>query len=305
MKKTRFGGFSSLKIRKIIHRKSSCAYTVTEGFNLYFYNNRTGGNIMAENRCQSRQNGVCIDCNQILDSCRDKDCFADTRVYLTEAGQEIINRTSNVRIKDTNVLWTYLGIEPVQFNRGFYQALVRFYTRITCETCSQNGRSQEFEGVAVCEKRVILFGSEGSVRIFRTEPGTDSFCPSMPEYDSATTNEPSVVCEVVDPIALSLEVRDCDCGCSSPTIPEGIMSFLGGNVVCEPSDGDKKLYVTLGFFSVIRLERPGQFIVNAQEYCVPDKVCCDMGNDDPYSAFERMSFPINEFCPLSPNEMRK
>lgn len=258
---------------------------------------------MADNRCGSNKGtSVCIDCNQILDSCRDKDCFSDVRVYLTEQGQEIINSNANVRIKDTNVVWTYLGLEPVQFNRGFYQADCRFYTRITCETCSQTGRTQEFEGICCCEKRVILFGSEGNVRIFRTEPGVDSICPGFPQFDSGTTNEPCVVCEVVDPIALSLDIRERRCDCSSSVIPDAVLGYLNGPIAQE-ENANKRLYVTLGFFSVIRLERPGQFVVNAGEYCVPDKVCCDNSSDDPCSAFERMSFPVSEFCPLSANDL--
>lgn len=40
---------------------------------------------------------VCIDTYRVLDSCRDKDCFEDVRVYLTCYGQEIIERTCAVR----------------------------------------------------------------------------------------------------------------------------------------------------------------------------------------------------------------
>ena len=259
---------------------------------------------MAENRCNSRNQNtnVCIDCNQILDSCRDKDCFSDTRVFLTERGQDIINSNVNVRIKDTEVLWTYLGLEPVQFNRGFYQADIRFFTKITLETCIAAGRTQEFDGICVCEKRVILFGSEGNVRIFKSEPGCDCFCPGLPSFDSRETNEPSVVCEVVDPIALSMDIRDRACECKSYEIPDNILGYLDGKLADE-SCVTRRLYVTLGFFSVIRLERPGQFIVSAGEYCVPDKVCCDISSDDPRSAFENMSFPVNEFCPLSASEL--
>ena len=54
---------------------------------------------MAENR-QSSSFGdrnakemICIDTYRILDSCRDKDCFEDVRVFLTDYGQEIIEKT--------------------------------------------------------------------------------------------------------------------------------------------------------------------------------------------------------------------
>lgn len=39
-----------------------------------------------------------LDVNRILDSCRDKDCYADTRVYLTDCGQDIIERSTSIRV---------------------------------------------------------------------------------------------------------------------------------------------------------------------------------------------------------------
>ena len=73
---------------------------------------------------------VCIETNRILDSCRDRDCFENTRVYLTDMGNDIIERTSNVRTKEAAVAWTYINIDPVRFNRGFYTVTVRFYIKL-------------------------------------------------------------------------------------------------------------------------------------------------------------------------------
>ena len=43
---------------------------------------------------------VCIDCNKIMDSCRDKDCLEDLKVFLTDYSQEIVDRSTNIRCKD-------------------------------------------------------------------------------------------------------------------------------------------------------------------------------------------------------------
>ena len=64
---------------------------------------------MPENRTNiDRQNcgreTVCIDTYRVLDSCRDKDCYEDVRVYLTSFGQELINHTQNVRTKSAQIL---------------------------------------------------------------------------------------------------------------------------------------------------------------------------------------------------------
>ena len=61
----------------------------------------------------------CIETGRIFDSCRDRDCFENVRVSLTDCGCDIINRTGNVRAKDASIAWTYIGIDPVRFNRGF------------------------------------------------------------------------------------------------------------------------------------------------------------------------------------------
>lgn len=261
---------------------------------------------MAENKsllhgCNTNEN-VCIDCNRILDSCRDKDCFENVRVFLSSFGQDVIEKTCNIRVKKTKVVWTYLGLEPVRFNRGFYQVNVRFYTKITFEACLSPGKIIEFEGVAVTEKRIILYGSEGNVNIFKCEAGEQCFCECPDASELSVTNAPTVVCEVTDPIALSVKVAKdepkCCCCCCVEDIPKRVCTTLDC-ALCEDDFDTKKLYVSLGFFSVIRIERPGQYMISAKEYTVPDKVCVETNEEDPCSTFAKMSFPINEFYPPS------
>lgn len=263
---------------------------------------------MAENKSCFHGNNcaenVCIDCNRILDSCRDKDCFEDVRVFLTGSGQEIIEKTGSVKVKSTKVVWTCLDLEPVQFNRGFYQITVRFYTRICFEACVCPGKTQEFDGIAVTEKKIILYGSEGNVNIFRSEPGKDCFCDSIPAGEKGGSNAPTVVCEVTDPIALSVKCareEKCCCCCCPEDIPKNVCECLS-SVLCDDDDRYKKLYVTLGFFSVVRIERPCQYMINATEYTIPDKVCIESTDDDPCAAFAKMSFPVSEFYPPSYKE---
>ena len=74
------------------------------------------------------------------------------------------------------------------------------------------------------------------------------------------------------------------------------MHCLGGTVCCS-DDVEHLLLVAIGFFSVIRMERPAQFLVSAAEYCVPEKECVFAEDDDPCAAFRRMAFPVEQFCP--------
>ena len=56
------------------------------------------------------------------------------------------------------------------------------------------------------------------------------------------------------------------------------------------------LTVSLGIFSVVRLVRPAQLLVSATEYCIPEKECASVEDDNPCRVFKSMPFPINEFC---------
>jgi len=265
---------------------------------------------MSETRClngdnfsRSMSNTVCIDCNHILDSCKDKDCFEDVKVFLTGIGQDLIEKSSSIRVKSTKVIHTSLSVEPVQFNRGFYQVFIRFYTKLCFEACVCPGKTQEFEGIAVTDKQVILYGSEGNVRIFKSDPCSSGFCTEL-NNENCSTNLPTAVCEVVDPIALSVKVAapdkcKCVCCCCVDDIPENVCCSVNGCLCGDTYDDCKQLLVSLGFFSVVRIERPGQYLINAAEYCVPDKECVTASDSDPCAIFMQMEFPTAEFCPPS------
>ncbi len=252
----------------------------------------------------ARKDNVCVDSMQILDSCKDKDCFEDVRVYLTEFGQDVIEKTGNVKVKDTKVVCVNVQADPIQFNKGFYQITVRVYTKLCFEACLCPGKSQEFEGVAVTEKKVVLYGGEGFVRVFRSTPIDDGFCSEPCDFEEGS-NKPTVVVEMVDPMALSVKVKEkcnctCDCCCCTcvEELPKNVCCQVNGCLV-DHAGLQKLLYVTLGFFSVIRIERPGQFILSAEEYCVPDKECMPMDEEDPCAVFAKMAFPTAQFCPSS------
>lgn len=261
---------------------------------------------MTENRLcgqgSSMKDMVCIDTYRVLDSCRDKDCFEDVRVFLTCYGQEIIERTCAVRAKSAKVLWSYIDIDAVPFNRGFYQLTIKIFTKIICEACVGPGNIQEFEGIAVVEKKVILFGSEGNVSVFKSEKGCSGFCPPGEKCKcKSSTNLPIAVLETVDPIILNSKVveprHSCCCCCTVDDIPDGVCCHVESSL-CD-DDKSNKLLVSLGFFSVVRIERPAQYLINATEYCVPKKECAVPTEDDPCSLFRNMSFPVSEFSPPS------
>ena len=62
---------------------------------------------------------VCIHTRKIYDSCRDKDCIEDLRFYPKLQCVDTINRALSVKGGSARLLYVYVDVEPVSFNRGF------------------------------------------------------------------------------------------------------------------------------------------------------------------------------------------
>ena len=152
---------------------------------------------------------------------------------------------------------------------------------------------------------MILFGSEGNVNIFKSDPSSNNFC-YLPNFNAeiVRNNLPTAVVEVVDPICLGVKITEkgnsCNCCCSIDSIPEHIHNHVRGQII---EDGDKDLVVTLGIFAIIRLERPTQIVVPCSDFFIPEKECTPMGENDPCKLFKKMKFPLNEFFPQSLNNI--
>ena len=113
-------------------------------------------------------------------------------------------------------------------------------------------------------------------------------------------NLPTAVVEVLDPMILSSCVKEiCDCSCAEVAcqIPAAIRGVFDEELVLS---GDRRrLFVTLGQFSIVRLEREAQLVVPVLDYSIPVKECCDNpgGTEDPCEMFSRIPFPAEEFSP--------
>lgn len=240
---------------------------------------------------------ICIDTMRVLDGCRDRDCFEDVRVYLSACGEQILANSSNVRTRSAKLLWAFVGVDDVPFNNGFYQITIRYYIELEFEACVCVGKSQCFKGLVVVEKDVILYGGEGRAYSFTSSP-ENNYC-SIKDYNNCGNNDPVAIVETVEPIVLGTKVVDCNCPCSCVCneiydIPEGVRNSFCEELLIN-TDGPK-IYVSLGIFSVIRIERPAQLLVQATDYCVPDKECtAATNNDNPCALFKNIAFPVNQF----------
>ena len=248
----------------------------------------------------------CVSVDKVFDSARDKDCLEDVRVHLCDMGQEIIDKASAVRCKCVEVINTNINIEPVPFNKGFYQVTVRYYFCITLEACVCGGRVQEVKGLCAFDKKIILYGSEKNVSVFTSDSDKNSFC--FDETDLRCDSEPTlptVVVEVASPICLDSKIVErCrkfgNCCMCIDAIPEKVRSNFDGDFV--DGVGMNNIYVTIGVFSVLRMERRVQLMLPATHFCLPEKDRKPCENDDPCSIFGKMQFPVSQFYPYAEDQ---
>lgn len=265
---------------------------------------------MAEKMCPGPLSGsagfreaVCVHTNKVYDQCKSKECIRDLRVYLPAEDQCLIESSAvTVKPREAELLTVVTDVERIQFNRGFYSVDIRFFYKITVEACTSVGRPRILEGLSVFDKRCILFGSEGGARIFSSK-----FVPNGGDVQlPCRSNLPTAVVEAVDPIILDTRVVYPQCNCPCPCnllreVPRAICGCFGGQDLVLETEGNQ-LVVTLGQFSIIRLERDIQLLMPAFDICMPDKECCDSGiggdhAEDPCEIFSRFDFPVDAFFP--------
>ncbi len=260
---------------------------------------------MKENReaCERRlgdfRDGVCIHTDQVYDSCRERDCIEDIRVVLTRCAQEKVDRAINVKIKSAEVIWVYTDIEPVAFNRGFFTVDIKYFLKVILDVFTGIGRPCEVEGLATFDKKVILFGSEGNSKVFSSKYDPGNQIPTMWRKN----NLPNAIIEVVDPIALSAKVVDaceCKCCCDVSGVPDNICKCFHDDLVS--GDTEKIVFVTLGLFTIIKIERNIQLRIPAIDFCVPTRECLAATEEEPCSLFNSLRFPLDEFFPPLKNE---
>jgi hypothetical protein len=256
-----------------------------------------------QNCCPNEQGfkeAVCIHTDKVYDSCRDKDCLENIRVYLTAQDQSLVDRAINVKCTKAEIIWVFSDIEAVPFNRGFYSIDLKYFFRVTLAVFTGVGRPCEISGLATFDKKVILFGSEGNAKVFASDYKEDAFDPQLWKK----TNMPSAIVEVVDPIALGAKLVDikdnnCCCCCDDEfdlaSVPESVCRVFDDSLILGGEQ--KRVYVSIGLFSIIKLERRVQLLIPAYDFCIPQKECVGATDDNPCDLFERINFPVDEFFP--------
>lgn len=259
-----------------------------------------------DSSCKKIKEAVCIDASRVYDSCADRDCLTDVRVYFTDCAQEVIDNATSVRCRSCDVIDVKTQVEKVPFNKGFYSVDITFYISVTFDvSTTHNCVTEAVNGLAVYSKKSILYGSDGNVKVFTSEFRENA---ADVQYPAATTN-PRAKVQVADPLCLDAKLcRPCDC-CNNwydlfCNIPDCIRRCFNGHF-CNP-DNEKAVRVTIGLFSIVQLERDVQMLIPAYDFCMPCKECsnkCD--TEDPCDAFRKIKFPVGEFFPPSEKDCDK
>lgn len=240
---------------------------------------------------------VCISTQKIMDACRDQDCMEDITVYLTQESQETLECATSVKARSAELLYAEVSVEAVNYQDDYYCVSVQYYYRIIADAVLCAVRPAAIYGLATFNKRVTLFGGSEGARVF-TSTGT-----------TGSGELPEAVVEAIDPVILRARIQNV-CQCQRPTcsgqatvLPQPVAEAFDDELVL--SGQNRLLTVTLGQFSLIRLERQTQLLIPSYDYCMPEKACTDQGcgvPENPCEVFSRMQFPVQAFFPQSNRE---
>ena len=257
-------------------------------------------NNQAGTACDLRgiREAVCVHTDKISDSCLAKDCIEDLQVYLTVPSQQALDCAVSAKARYVELLHVGVHVETVPYSTGYYTVDLTFYYRVIADASAAGGRPTTVTGLAIFSKRLVMFGGETSARSFSSRSGVSCLCKQAIQAG----NVPEAIVEVVDPMILGSRVQEvCNCNCcppSPPVIPEAILGCFEEQLVLDGES--KRLLVTIGQFSIARLERSTQLLIPTFDYCIPSKTCKNVGSsntESPCEVFGQIEFPVDAFFP--------
>lgn len=207
---------------------------------------------------------------------------------------------TGARARYAELIHVGVDVSPVPFHRGSYSVDLTYYYRVLADALMGNARPVPILGLGVFSKRIVMYGGSSGAKRF------DSASVPLCAEGAAVTDRtgPEAVVEALDPMILSAKLVDtcscCRCDSAPGDLPDGIFSCFDSELVL--SGECKRLYVTLGQFSIVRMQRETQLSVPTYEYCVPVREmsdCADSAEDSsPSEVFSQVEFPVESFFPF-------
>ncbi len=241
---------------------------------------------------------VCVHTDKITDSCLAKDCIEDLHVYLTLESQCTLDKAVSAKARYVELMHVAIQTEAVPYSTGYYTVDITYYYRVIADAVVAAGRPNTITGLAVFSKRLVLFGGDTTARIFSSRSYKSCLCKQTIQ----SGNTPEAIVEVVDPMILGSRVQEvCACNCcqpDTPQIPQAILECFDEELVL--SGECKRLLVTIGQFSIARLQRSTQLLIPTFDYCIPTKQCPNVSgaaDENPCEVFSQIDFPMDAFFP--------
>ena len=137
------------------------------------------------------QEALSIHTRKITDSCRDKDCIEDLRVYLTRESQTILDAAGGAKVRSVELIHTAIDVSPVAFHRNHYTIDLTFYYKVIADAAVAPCRPAAICGLALFSKRAVLCGENTGAHIFRSDVcGTSGGSLPTAVVEAADTNSP-------------------------------------------------------------------------------------------------------------------
>ena len=113
-----------------------------------------------------------IHTQKITDSCRDKDCIEDLRVYLTRESQTVLDAAGAAKVRSAELIYTTVDVSPLAFHPNHYAIDLTFFYKILADAAVSPCRPAAICGLALFRKRAVLCGENSGAHIFRSDsPG--------------------------------------------------------------------------------------------------------------------------------------
>ena len=124
-------------------------------------------------RAEDLHCAMSIHTRKITDSCRDKDCIEDLRVYLTKESQSILDTAQSAKLRSAELIYTAIDVTPVAFHRNHYTVDLTFYYKIIADAAVSPPAARRPSAGWRCSAS----GPSSAARI----PGPTSSAPMPPE----------------------------------------------------------------------------------------------------------------------------
>ena len=130
-----------------------------------------------------------IHTQKITDSCRDKDCIEDLRVYLTRESQAVLDTAAAAKVRSAELIYTAIDVSPVAFHRNHYTIDLTFFYKVIADAAVGPCRPAAVCGLALFSKRAVLCGENSGAHIFRSDrPGNTGDTMPTAVVESIDTN---------------------------------------------------------------------------------------------------------------------